>query len=89
MLTLHLNVAHRSVIYLDNGPSAFIRARARKLRERRGYGRMSSTERAPVATFDERLPNVVLQPVGVRELLNEMFDRILSETEEVRSRDGV
>ena len=35
------------------------------------------------------LPDVITQPIGIRKLLNEVFDGVLSEPEKVRSGDGI
>lgn len=89
MLVLHLDVAHRSVVHLNNSLPAFVRAHAGELRECRRYSRMPPTKGTPIATLNECLPDVVLQPVRIRQLLDEVLDSILSETKEVRTRDGV
>lgn len=47
---------------------------------------MSSTKRT---SLDEILPDIIAKAVSIRQLLDEMFDRILPETEEIRPRNRI
>lgn len=89
MRVFHLDIATRSIVHANHSPPFIVQACTRRLRWYGRNGRMPSTKRASVPTFNERLPDVILQSVRVRKLLDEMLYRVLAQSEEVRSRDRV
>lgn len=51
--------------------------------------RYRAPERKHLPSLCKVLPHVISKTICTRQLLNKMFDRVLSESEEVRSRDGI
>lgn len=86
---LHVDVTVRTITFAHNIASAVVRTVARRVRMSRRHGGVSPTKRTSISALDECLPNVILQPVGIRKLLDEMLDCVLAETEEVRPRDRI
>lgn len=77
----------RQLIFLNGGCSAHAETAGRIELGSSGTAERKGERRSP--SFDEVLPHVVLELLRMRQFLDEMFDRVLPETEEVGSRNRV